>query len=222
MNNKMKLLSSAVVHDVMVYDMHYKEHFMLSNDIKLLTGKPVSGRAFTVRGEFTFNRLADYEELARVIDMLPHFTKGDIEVLQPGYGGPLGTWGGFTAKLVAKYGCRGAVVDGYTRDIGQLQQMEFSVFCKGTNLINGFGSGWQIVDFQSPIDMPGLLGTTVSVRPGDFIVGDEDGVVVVPTELLEEVVDHAHKRLAREDELGALLDEDTLSLAEWKKTIFDW
>jgi regulator of RNase E activity RraA len=222
MTDKYDHLTSAVIHDVMVYDVKYKGHFMLVDDIKMITGTKICGPAFTVTGEITFNRLAEYEEKARVIDMLSHFQSGEIEVLQPKYAGPLGTWGGFTAKLVRKFGCVGAVIDGYTRDVRELNEMGFSTYCRGTNLINGFGSGWQIMEFKVPITMPGPLGTPVSVNPGDYIVGDEDGVVRVPKEMIDDVAEFSEKRLARERYLAKQLDADAIPLEDWKKTIFDW
>lgn len=217
------ILTSAVVHDVLVYDLHYKGYFILSNEIKFMTGAgPVRGPAYPVTGAFNFNRLAKYEEKARVIDMLDSFQEGDIEVLQPRYDGPVGTWGGFTARLVREFGCAGAVVDGYTRDVEQLRELGFPLCCKGTNVVNGFGSGWQIADFNCSVQMPGVLGTPVEVRPGDWVIGDEDGVVVVPVELLDDVVDHATKRLEREEDLVGQLKNKAMTPDDWKKTIFDW
>lgn len=224
MNNAgLNILASAVVHDVLVYDLHYKGNFILSNDIRYMTGvKPVRGRAFPVTGAFNFNRLAKYEEKARVIDMLEHFQKGDVEVLQPRYSGPLGTWGGFTARLVSEHGCSGAIVDGYTRDVAQLKELQFPLCCKGTNVINGFGSGWQIVDFNCAIQMPGILGTPVDVRPGDWVIGDEDGVVIVPANMLDDVVEYSSRRLQREEYLVTQLKNKSMTHDDWKKTIFDW
>jgi regulator of RNase E activity RraA len=175
-----------------------------------------------VQGRYTPNRLASYEERAVVISMLEHMRPGVIEVLQPNYAGPLGSWGDFTATLVRKFGCAGAVVDGYTRDIRGLREMDFGLYCKGTCLVNGFGSGWQIAEYQVPIDMPGPLGVPVRVNPGDYILGDEDGVVVVPAALVPEVAERGARRLDREAELKAQLASDELGIAGLRKTIFDW
>ncbi len=215
-------LTSAVIYDVMTFDLAYDRQFALKNEIRLATGTKVVGPAFTVAGQFTPNRLSKYEERARVIDMLEHMSAGVIEVLQPNYAGPLGSWGDFTATLVRKFGCTGAVVDGFTRDIKGLNEMQFSLFCKGTSLVNGFGSGWQISDFQCPVAMPGPLEVPVTVNPGDYVVGDDDGVVIVPREMIDDVVEHAIRRLDREEDLKAQLAQDGLTPADLKKTIFEW
>lgn len=195
---------------------------MLSREFSQFTGGSICGPAFTVQGKFTPNRLAKYEERAVVIDMLAAMEQGVIEVLQPNYQGPLGSWGDFTATLVKHYGCVGAVVDGYTRDIAGLRQMDYPLYCKGTSLVNGFGSGWQIDNFQQETVMPGPLDMPVKVRPGDYVVGNEDGVVIVPMELINEVAEFADKRLKREEELKAELATGKLTLEYLKTTIFDW
>jgi regulator of RNase E activity RraA len=100
--------------------------------------------------------------------------------------------------------------------------MKFPTFCRGTNLINGFGSGWQIAGFQEDIIMPGHLGVPVTVRPGDWIIGDADGVVVVPRERIDEVTEFGMKRLRREEELKSMLDSGELSGSAIKETIFEW
>lgn len=222
MNQDIDKLSPAVVYDVMTFDLKYDGHFMLDTEIRLFAGKRIAGPAFTVYGKYTPNRLSDYEERAVVIDMLSAMSDGVVEVLQPNYAGPLGCWGDFTASLVRKYGCRGAVVDGFTRDVKGLGEMEFPTFCRGTNLINGFGSGWQIDGFQEVVTMPGHLGVPVSVAPGDCVIGDADGVVVVPRDMVDDVTGLGLKRLERERELKAMLDSGQLPQKELKTTIFDW
>ncbi len=222
MNEKIKQLNPSVVYDVMTYDIKWPGQFMLSNEIGLRTGTAICGRAFTVQGKYTPNRLAEYRERAVVIDMLEAMEEGVIEVLQPNYTGPLGSWGDFTATLVKHYGCVGAVVDGNTRDLAGLREMNYPLYCRGTSLVNGFGSGWQIDNFQQDIIMPGPLGMPVNVSPGDYVVGNEDGVVIVPADIIDDVAGHAARRLAREEELKAELAGGKLTREYLKTTIFDW
>lgn len=222
MSSDYQHLNPSVVYDVLTYDVKWKRQFMLSNEISLKTGGSICGPAFTVHGVFTPNRLAPYEERAVVIDMLGAMSEGVVEVLQPNYQGPLGSWGDFTATLVRHYGCVGAVVDGNTRDIAGLREMDFPLYCKGTSLVNGFGSGWQIDGFLEPVSMPGPSGMPVVVNPGDFIVGNDDGVVVVPHSILDETAGYARKRLDREAALKEELGKGKLTQAYLKTTIFDW
>jgi regulator of RNase E activity RraA len=220
--SNLERLTTAVVYDVLTFDLRYPGQFMLSNEIRMMTGGRICGPAFTVQGRYTPNRMADYEEQAVVISMLEHMRPGVIELLQPNYAGPLGSWGDFTATLVRQHGCAGAVVDGFTRDMRGLREMNFSLYCKGTSLVNGFGSGWQIVEYQTPIDMPGPLGMPVRVNPGDYVLGDEDAVVVIPASLLDDVAEKGARRLDREADRKEMLARDALKAADLKKTIFDW
>ena len=80
------------------------------------------------------------------------------------------------ADVVA--GCAGAVIDGSTRDSNYLINMNFPTFCRFRNPIEGLGRS-VIVDYMIPIYVNGIDGM-IRVEPGDFIFGDNDGVVIVP------------------------------------------
>lgn len=89
--------------------------------------------------------------------------------------------GSILATRLKVRGAAGMVSDGPVRDSGVIALMEFPVFCAGasapTNIIKHHS-----VDLNVPIGCGG-----VAVYPGDIIVGDSDGVVVVPRDLAEEV-----------------------------------
>ena len=215
-------LSAAVIYDVLALDLKFKEPFLLDTNIKLISGKKIFGPAFTVQGKYMFNRTDNYVEMAKVIEMLEHIPTESIEVLSCGYSGPVASWGDFTASLVAKYGCIGAVTDGFTRDVKGLNEMDFSLFCKGTCCINGFGSGWQIVDYLCPIEMPGHLGTKVKITPDDYIFGDDDGVLLIPGNLIEQILELGDKRLKKEEFYKKKIKNNDFSIEEMKKSIFEW
>jgi len=89
---------------------------------------------------------------------------------------------------------------------------DWSVFVRYTSHIESNGR-WIIKDVQTPISLAGQLQTQVRVHPGDFIVGDCDGVIVIPEEIVEEVLIKAEKveeveQKSREDlAKGALFEE---------------
>jgi len=76
----------------------------------------------------------------------------------------------------------GCVSDGLIRDVLAIEEMGFPVFHAGISPRDSKGRG-----IVAEIDVTVVLGNTV-VRPGDFVAGDADGVVVVPSELVEQVV----------------------------------
>lgn len=100
-------------------------------------------------------------------------------------------WRGFTdacatgaSSLVAprKRGLRGAIVDGAWRDIGELRSMQFPVFARCASAFSPPKDRWGEVNV--PVSCGGVV-----VGPGDIIVGDEEGVVVIPLKWAEGVID---------------------------------
>jgi regulator of RNase E activity RraA len=90
--------------------------------------------------------------------------------------------GASTLVVPITRGLRGAVVDGAWRDVAELRALDFPICARGTTA------------FSPPKDRPGEINVPVScggvvVAPGDIVVGDEEGVVVVPRRWAETVLD---------------------------------
>lgn len=97
-------------------------------------------------------------------------------------------WGGIQTVFARKAGVAGLVVDGAVRDVAEIRELKFPVYCKGVTPA-GPHKGW-----ADNINVPVQCGG-VPVHPGDLIVGDDDGVVVVPCEKVEEIYNLAVKRM---------------------------
>lgn len=91
-------------------------------------------------------------------------------------------FGELSAAAVAHRGVRGIVLDGKVRDSDFLVEHGFPTFCAGFSPLDGYGR-WHVVEWDVPVMIHG-----VSVRPGDFIFGDRDGVVRIPREIIESVL----------------------------------
>jgi 4-hydroxy-4-methyl-2-oxoglutarate aldolase len=91
-------------------------------------------------------------------------------------------WGEIMSTAARERGCTGAVLDGGVRDLDFVNAMEYPVFAAFQNPASSIGR-WEITAYQVPVK----IGETV-IRPGDFVFGDIDGVVIVPGELTEEVL----------------------------------
>ena len=87
-----------------------------------------------------------------------------------------------------QFGAKGVVVDGGTRDREGLAAIpDWPVFARYTTPIES-KKRWRSLEFQAPIFVTGTLTSEVRVEPGDWIVGDPDGVLVVPRAIALEVL----------------------------------
>lgn len=97
-------------------------------------------------------------------------------------------WGEVTTLAARLKGLQGVVIDGAIRDLYKIRHDKLPVFARG--VVPNAGGVQYAGEFQVPVQCGGAI-----VHPGDWVVGDEDGVVVVPQDRLESVVEAA-KRLA--------------------------
>jgi regulator of RNase E activity RraA len=95
------------------------------------------------------------------------------------------------ALYAAKRGVAGLVVDGAIRDVEDMRRMRFPVFCKGFTPA-GPHKGW-----ADSVNVPVQCGG-MPVHPGDLIIGDDDGVTVVPLALLQQVYEESIRRMEME------------------------
>lgn len=111
-----------------------------------------------------------------------------------------GAGGAFLGELIAarlaEKGCSGALVEGAVRDVRWLRQMGFTAYSTEVSPVQSSGH-CRIVAYQEPLQLPAAGGGLVKVEPGDFVLGDDDGVVVVPGDRVVEVlveVEHLTER----------------------------
>ena len=200
-------LYGGVIYDAMRFDIRWSRPFVLDHAIKPAwpssAGEVLFGPAFTCTGERVRDD-CDIDDTVR-IRMFRSFTSGCIQVIDTGGDRTVAHFGDISGKIARKFGARGAVIDGFTRDVRILEQDRFPVFCRGVQPIDAFGR-WQIVAYEEPISLAGCEGPVV-VHPGDYVFGDPDGVIVLPRDLAEEACALAEARLAREDTVRRRLAE---------------
>lgn len=113
--------------------------------------------------------------------------------LQPAY------FGEMSCQLAYAHGCRGMLVAGNVRDTQYVLKMpDFPIYSFGTRP-NAFG-GWTILEVDVPVYLPGHITHYVRVAPGDFIFGDNDGVQLIPKDLVDEVLLRVEATFAKENE----------------------
>ena len=96
-------------------------------------------------------------------------------------------FGEMSCQLAYAHGCRGMLLAGNCRDTQYVLKMpDYPIFSFGTRP-NAYG-GWIITEVNNPIYLPGHIRHYAKVMPGDFIFGDNDGVQLIPKDVVDEVL----------------------------------
>ncbi|MDA8310810.1 MAG: RraA family protein [Actinomycetota bacterium] len=169
-------------------------HQVMDNILPLATDMKVAGTAFTALGRPERSTDRSIRLGAKMIDQM---SQGEVAVFDCSDDRTVGHWGELLTNGALARGAVGAVIDGGVRDTATVLNMGFPVFNRFRSARDARGR-WNVVDMQIPIVCGGVL-----VRPGDYIVGDADGVVVVPHEIAAEVLVDAEKTVAVESEIRA-------------------
>ena len=189
-------LYAGVVYDVLEH-LGYPNQVLSHHFAPLATDMKVAGPAFTVKGTTSCER--NQEQRYRRLKIIKEMSRPCIEVRDCGTPFLVSIYGELSATTASAHGAVGALVDGGARDCGKLISMGFPVFARYRTPIEAFGR-WAMLDYQVPILLAGELTDTVQVNPGDFIFGDYDGVLVIPKDLTEQVLDECERISGIEDD----------------------
>ena len=178
----------------------------LSSITPVISGLKTVGTAVTVR---TYP--GDWAKPVEAIDVA---NPGDIIVIDSG-GGGVAVWGELATHSSVQKGIAGVVIEGAIRDVDEIRKLNFPAFSKTITPVAGEPKGF------GEINVPIKIGGE-TVCPGDWIVGDDDGVVVIPkgeaTETANRAMDVLEKenRIRKEIQKGGTLAEVT-HLLRWEK-----
>lgn len=198
MIERYKKTYSGAVYDVL--DEMGLQYQALAHEIKpVKLDWKIAGPAFTLKGipESTGNE----EMRTRRINLFNAMRETGvplIDVRDTSFDHQAAHYGEMNATVGAACGVIGALVDGGSRDTQFLVDRDFPVFCRYLTPIEAV-KRWSYYDWQLTVGLRGAMSSIVQVSPGDFIVGDLDGVVVVPRELAVEVLVKAEELIAHED-----------------------
>lgn len=175
-------LSTALICDILD-GMGHRQQALDHRIVPLRNDMRVAGRAFTMIASTVYEKRPDHYE--KLFDSYTHMQPGDIVVITTGGSFESGIWGELLSLGAVARGARGVVIDGLTRDPFEIAKDRFPCFARGVSPVDSDGR-LDITDFGTVISCGGVL-----IRRGDYIVGDEMGVVVVPQSLGREVADLA-------------------------------
>ncbi len=172
----------------------------------MLAGKRMIGTAVTVQ---TFRG-----DWAKAVEAIDKAGPGDVIVIYNG-SRHVAPWGGLATQSCLNKGIAGVVIDGAVRDIDDIRTLDLPVFatCHVPNA--GEPKGFGEINAE-------IVCGNQTVKPGDYIVGDDNGVVVIPKERAYEIarrakeVEKTEQRLFEEIRRGATLSE-VMKLKKWEK-----
>ncbi len=162
-------------------------------------GMKFAGSALTVR-----IRACDNLVIYKALDLAQ---PGDVLVIATNNFQGAATWGDLTSMIAKAKGVAGVVTDGMVRDVDGICQVGLPVFARGATPNSPFKDGQGEVNFT-------VTCGGVTVRPGDILVGDGDGVVVIPREEWDEVRKGAAKVVEKEHQTVANIQAGKL-IPDW-------
>ena len=174
----------------------WRDQVMDGAIVPLVIGTRAIGRAATVRfAPVEHDTDEPYDAAMSFIDELE---PGSIAVIASGGASRTAFWGElFTAAAIGR-GAAAVVCDGYVRDTPKVRALGFPVFARGTRPID-FRARMEITATNKPVECGG-----VRVSPGDLLLADDDGIVVVPRDAETDALTRANERARRE---SAVLEE---------------
>jgi len=159
--------------------------------VPLEPGARIAGPAFTVEGR-TNHAIDPDVSIRRILEMLGAVAAGHVAVYEPG-DATCAHFGELSATSLQVHGVAGVVINGGCRDVDLVLDSGLPVFARYRTPQDAV-SRWEVLDWGHAIEIEG-----VRVATGDYIVGDADGVAVIPRDLIEAVLTEAEALVGTEN-----------------------
>jgi 3-hexulose-6-phosphate synthase/6-phospho-3-hexuloisomerase len=171
-------------------------------------GVKVAGKAVTVR--------AYPGDWAKPVEAIDVAKPGEVIVVEAA-GADKAVWGELATWSCVQKKVGGVVIDGAIRDVDEIRALKFPAFAKFINPTAGDPKGFGEINVE-------ILCGGVKVRPGDWVIADDNGVIVVPHEMAVEIANRSLDVLERENRIrGEIKQGSTLSkvlqLKKWEKIV---
>lgn len=196
-NDLMDCYASAV-HDVLV-NMGHRNQILPVTLRSLKPGRKLAGEICTISGHMD-QTLSRHESLLRWSRLLSKVPGGKVLMCQPNTKA-IALMGELSAQVLVQKQTKGYIVDGLCRDTDFILDMDFPVFCEA-NTPADIVERWTYDSVGDPI----TIGT-VTVRSGDWVLADRDGIVILPQEVAAEATAETRKIITTESDMrAAILD----------------
>ncbi len=158
---------------------------VLDNSLVPIPGPGIrfAGPAYTITGEsHRWSGKGDRAKLAAIDAMVP----GVVPVWAGNDIRGVCCFGDLLSEAMRARGCAGVVVDGGVRDLAYLKTLELPMMVRYRTPAQAIGR-WRVTDSQVVIRVRGALEDWVEVRPGDIVIADDDGVIILPAEMVNKI-----------------------------------
>lgn len=196
LSDRLERCYTAAIHDVM--RLHGFSGFVLPHGIaSLVPGMKIGGPAFTLRGRID-PAVSAHDTYLAWTKFLGDIPAGSIGVCQPN-DHRLAHMGELSAETLKRRGIKGYVVDGGCRDTAFIRRIGFPVWCRYATPAD-IVARWVPEGFGEPIEIGG-----VAIRTGDYVVADDDGVVLLPGDRAEAIIAETEAVMNRENEVRSAI-----------------
>ena len=191
--NELSKLNSSIVHDALRTEGLMDQ--TLSSEIKPLNFKKVlAGKIWTLSGKL--------EKKAKVHDTLLSWTKflsnvepNTIVVCQPN-NHSIALMGELSAETLKKRKIKGYITDGGCRDVTRIKnEIKLPVYCR-FNTPKDIAGRWLVESMEKPISIDKII-----INTGDYLIADEDGIVIIPKNIIKVIIKKAKKDLNAENKM---------------------
>jgi regulator of RNase E activity RraA len=187
-----KMLYTAVLSDVLD-GLGYSRQAMPPSIRPLDESLVMAGFARTGAYREVYHIAPDVNPYELEIELIDDLKPDDVAVFGCGGSRRIAPWGELLSTASRARGAAGCVTDGMVRDIRAIRALGFPVFHGGIAPLDSKGRG-MVAEINVPIECAG-----VAIAPGDLVMGDADGVIVVPRAVEDEALAGAFEKVASED-----------------------
>ena len=189
---------ASAIHDVL-REMGYGNCVLPPEIQALERGQKLAGEIYTISGSID-QTLSRHESLLLWSQVLSKVPGGKVLICQPNTHA-VALMGELSARALMVKGTKGYLMDGHCRDVEEIIDAGFPVFCRLATPAD-IVERWRYNSLGNPI----TIGT-VTIRSGDYVIADMDGAVIIPQEVIEDVVSKTEDVMATESEMRlAILD----------------
>lgn len=202
-----KELYTPVVGDILD-GMGYYHQILFPEIQPALLEMKIAGRAMPVNMIDVYGEQS--EPFGKLTEALDQLQEGDVYIA---HGGNMrcAYWGEILTATAKKRGAAGAIINGYHRDTKMVLEQNFPVFSRG-RFAQDSGVRTKVVDYRCPIEIG-----AVWINPGDLVIADMDGVLIVPKKIEEEVIEKALTKARAEKKVREEIENGMSSTEAFKK-----